>query len=53
MYRERFVFSGKSGTDNRNLQDSDSNQKMSKDDILKLKEDGATGEVCVWLEFYF
>jgi len=35
---------GKSGTDNRNLQDSDSNQKMSKDDILKLKEDGATGE---------
>ncbi|XP_005094820.1 tRNA (adenine(58)-N(1))-methyltransferase non-catalytic subunit TRM6 [Aplysia californica] len=30
--------------DNRNLLDLDSNQKMSKDDIMKLKEEGITGK---------
>ncbi|BFZ07485.1 hypothetical protein BsWGS_10524 [Bradybaena similaris] len=32
------------GADNRNLVDTESNQKMSKDDIMKMKDDGITGE---------
>ncbi|CAL1544426.1 unnamed protein product [Lymnaea stagnalis] len=32
------------GADNRNLLDADSNQKMSLDDIMKMKEDGVRGE---------
>ncbi|CAG5136895.1 unnamed protein product [Candidula unifasciata] len=32
------------GADNRNLLDAESNQKMSKDDIMKMKDEGITGE---------
>ncbi|GFR93152.1 tRNA (adenine(58)-N(1))-methyltransferase non-catalytic subunit TRM6 [Elysia marginata] len=32
------------GMDNRNLLDLDSNQRMSKEDIMKMKDEGATGQ---------
>ncbi|GFO32261.1 tRNA (adenine(58)-n(1))-methyltransferase non-catalytic subunit trm6 [Plakobranchus ocellatus] len=32
------------GTDNRNLLDLDSNQRMSKEDIMKMKDEGITGQ---------
>ena len=31
--------------DNRNLQDLDSNQKLSRDEIEQMKKEGVTGEV--------
>ena len=34
-----------SDKDNRNLQDSDSNQKLSRDEIEQMKKEGVTGEV--------
>ena len=37
--------SGTSGKDNRNLNDQDSNQKLSKDDIDKMKKGGMDGQV--------
>lgn len=35
------------GTDNRDLHDLDSNQKLSREDIEKMKKEGAKGEVHV------
>ncbi|RUS81681.1 hypothetical protein EGW08_010543, partial [Elysia chlorotica] len=36
--------SSDTGTDNRNLLDLDSNQRMSKEDIMKMKDEGITGQ---------
>ena len=36
-----------SGKDNRNLVDSGGNQKLSHEDIAKMKEDGVSGQVRV------
>ena len=42
-----FLAAAEMGTekDNRNLLDSDTNQKLSRDEIEQLKKEGVTGEV--------
>ncbi|XP_061172819.1 tRNA (adenine(58)-N(1))-methyltransferase non-catalytic subunit TRM6-like [Saccostrea echinata] len=43
-FKEAEVLGAEKGTDNRNLHDLDSNQKLSREDIEKMKKEGAKGE---------
>ncbi|XP_062576198.1 tRNA (adenine(58)-N(1))-methyltransferase non-catalytic subunit TRM6-like isoform X2 [Saccostrea cucullata] len=43
-FKESEVLGSEKGTDNRNLHDLDSNQKLSREDIEKMKKEGAKGE---------
>lgn len=45
LYWNNFHPGAEKGTDNRNLHDLDSNQKLSRDDIEKMRKEGAKGEV--------
>ena len=45
LYCNNFHPGAEKGTDNRNLHDLDSNQKLSRDDIEKMRKEGAKGEV--------
>lgn len=48
IYIPLCLSAAKSGDDNRDLKDDTHSQKLQRDDIASLKDQGVTGEVGIW-----